>query len=383
MGTLCDQEPIIEIPVPVVLSSQIGSLLDSTIVASCPTGASNVITSSSTATTDIDFWSQEMPKWEALAKSMIVDAKPAAAVYFARYDQVSIDCGTSSRKKRSAEESSYLPKSLNWLANILGFESPTARTSASVVYYTATVNVVYKVKSSEKDTLTSVLNADSSSSAISGVNRKKRSIGDTSDLNSAMQAFITALLTDVIQNACTTDCDALLASAVSAVTITISAQTDLCESDPCSSTGTDFCTNDEASNYESRTCTCLSGYSDDACATDVDECSGAADTANVSTPCNSVGTCNDAIDSYHCTCGLTSGGTPYTGTDCEIDWFCDSGLCRNGASCSDGTCSCTVTAEFGYQGTQCEAINYRKLENIWMILANFFDLIFQNSRNGQ
>jgi hypothetical protein len=359
MGTLCDQEPIIEIPVPVVLSSQIGSLLDTTIVASCPTGASNEITSASTATTDIDFWSQEMPKWEALAKSMIVDAKPAAAVYFARYDQISIDCGTSTRKKRSTEEnSSYLPKSLDWLSNILGFQSPTSRSSASVVYYTATVNVVYKVKSSEKDTLTSILSASTDSSAVSGVSRKKRDIGDTTDLNDAMLAFITELLTTVISDACTTDCDALLASAVSAVTITIAAQADLCESDPCDTTGTDFCTNDEASNYETRTCTCLSGYSGDACATDIDECSGTADTAGVSTPCNSAGTCNDAIDSYHCTCSLTSGGTPYTGTDCETDWFCDSGLCRNGASCSDGTCTCTVTTELGYEGTQCEAENY-------------------------
>ena len=45
LGSLCEQEPIFEISVPIVLSSQIGNLLDRNIVTSCPTDASDMIRS--------------------------------------------------------------------------------------------------------------------------------------------------------------------------------------------------------------------------------------------------------------------------------------------------------------------------------------------------
>ena len=86
----------------------------------------------------------------------------------------------------------------------------------------------------------------------------------------------------------------------------------------------------------------------------------------MTSPCSAddgYGTCYDAVDSYSCSCSLTSGGTPYTGSDCQTDWFCDSGLCLNGASCLDGACSCTVLATHGYTGALCQTLDYsEKLE---------------------
>ncbi|XP_066299150.1 fibropellin-3-like [Branchiostoma lanceolatum] len=118
-------------------------------------------------------------------------------------------------------------------------------------------------------------------------------------------------------------------------------EADECASNPCQNGAT---CQDAVNSY---TCTCPPGYEGNTCATAINDCSG--------NPCQNGGTCTDRqfFAGYYCTCPAE-----YGGIYCEIDLQsideCVSNPCQRGSTCLDALGSYTCSCAPGFQGTNCE-----------------------------
>lgn len=130
---------------------------------------------------------------------------------------------------------------------------------------------------------------------------------------------------------------------------------DECLSNPCKNGAT-------CNQYvDSYTCTCRLGFSGINCETNDEDCTESS--------CMYGGTCIDGINSYTCSCkpGLVQNKLSessnllkitdccrYTGSNCQnrIN-LCDSGPCRNGATCQDHTTHYTCHCPYGFAGKDC------------------------------
>lgn len=126
------------------------------------------------------------------------------------------------------------------------------------------------------------------------------------------------------------------------------------EEDDCS-VNTDECLDNNCKNnavcedgIANYTCSCQPGWEGWLCDTDIDECE--------SNPCLNNGTCHNLLGRFECECT-----SEFEGPQCQFFKMvnCDSGPCKNGASCRDErnirtkdnfTCSCAE----GFVGYYCE-----------------------------
>ncbi|CAF0703504.1 unnamed protein product [Brachionus calyciflorus] len=89
-------------------------------------------------------------------------------------------------------------------------------------------------------------------------------------------------------------------------------------------------------------CQCATGYTGYRCENEINEC--------VSNPCQNGGICENAVNSYKCTCPLG-----FTGTNCEQIQGCINNPCKFGGTCtvlSNGSEKCQC--KDGFTGTHCE-----------------------------
>ncbi|XP_053403678.1 uncharacterized protein LOC123566560 [Mercenaria mercenaria] len=113
--------------------------------------------------------------------------------------------------------------------------------------------------------------------------------------------------------------------------------------DPCKSTPCQHGGNCTRTGYtDNFVCTCVPGYTDALCQTDINECA--------SDPCQNNATCFDLINEFFCGCV-----TGFTGEQCETDINeCASMKCLNGGTCEDligeGVCHCLPS----FTGTLCQ-----------------------------
>ncbi|XP_078685408.1 uncharacterized protein LOC144918448 isoform X14 [Branchiostoma floridae x Branchiostoma belcheri] len=118
---------------------------------------------------------------------------------------------------------------------------------------------------------------------------------------------------------------------------------DECVSAPCQNGAT---CQDAINEYS---CDCVPGYVGDHCETEINECD--------SSPCQFNSTCIDLVNAFFCNCT-----TNYTGEFCEVNIYdnCDAGPCLNGATCNDLNITATSKASFecicppGYEGKLCD-----------------------------
>ncbi|XP_019643256.1 PREDICTED: LOW QUALITY PROTEIN: protein crumbs-like [Branchiostoma belcheri] len=118
---------------------------------------------------------------------------------------------------------------------------------------------------------------------------------------------------------------------------------DECMSAPCQNGAT---CQDAINEYS---CDCVPGYVGDHCETEINECD--------SSPCQFNSTCIDLVNAFFCNCT-----TNYTGEFCEVNIYdnCDAGPCLNGATCNDLNITATSKASFecicppGYEGKLCD-----------------------------
>ncbi|XP_053380724.1 protein crumbs-like isoform X2 [Mercenaria mercenaria] len=114
---------------------------------------------------------------------------------------------------------------------------------------------------------------------------------------------------------------------------------DECSPNPCMNGAT--CT-DLLNDYR---CDCLAGFNGNQCENNIDEC------AFTSHPCSNGGTCVDEIDGYSCRCVFG-----YTGASCQTDINeCSPNPCGvNSTDCTDGIGYFNCTCKLGYTGVICQ-----------------------------
>jgi hypothetical protein len=115
------------------------------------------------------------------------------------------------------------------------------------------------------------------------------------------------------------------------------ADKDNCDLNPCDNGATCITS---LLNY---TCSCLPGFTDDNCSTNIDDC--------FPSPCLNGGTCIDGIGDVTCNCP-----PPWSGKFCQVGDIdeCSSRPCLNGGTCTDEVISFVCACPDGHTGSICE-----------------------------
>nr|CAB3245044.1 fibrillin-2-like [Phallusia mammillata] len=95
---------------------------------------------------------------------------------------------------------------------------------------------------------------------------------------------------------------------------------------------------------DGHVCTCLPGFTDASCATDINECAPI--------PCQNNATCTDLVNGYNCTCVLG-----FTGKNCaQITYVCGTRVCSRFAKCflTEGNYSCHCKSGYVGDGYTCQ-----------------------------